>query len=176
MGIVALLVGLPGLDLRTWLIVLFQINAGIGTLPGDPLRVFNTLDVAVLVLAAVAFLGAWSLVPSRRRVWPVISVTLPLAGIAVLIVTHLAGRSGLMGGGFVIAVFIARSTDLRRLGYLGIAANGPPLLGRSHDRGLDIPWHGRARRRRLRPVGVVCFLAALLLGSSTSHTLPGLSR
>jgi hypothetical protein len=63
MGIVALLVGLPGLDLRTWLIVLFQINAGIGTLPGDPLRVFNTLDVAVLVLAAVAFRapGRWFL-------------------------------------------------------------------------------------------------------------------
>jgi hypothetical protein len=47
----------------------------------------------------------------------------------VLIVTHLAGRSGLMGGGFVIAVFIARSTDLRRLGYLGIAANVLLFLG-----------------------------------------------
>jgi hypothetical protein len=128
-GIAALAVGLPSLQLRTWLVVLFQINADVGSLPARPLRVFNPLDVIVLILTSVTIMAVWSLIPRPSRAWLLISVTLPFFGIALLIATHLAGRSALMGAGLVIASFMARSSDTRRMGYLGFCANGLLLVG-----------------------------------------------
>jgi hypothetical protein len=128
-GIFALAFGLPGLDLRTWLVVLFQTNAGVGSLPAEPLRAFNPLDVAALVLFALTVPGVWSVFRRVGRTWLVVMVALPFAGLALLIVTHLAGRSELMGDGLVIALFMLRSTDFRRLAYLGVSANALLLVG-----------------------------------------------
>ena len=48
---------MPGLGLRNWLVVLFELNAGTGGLPVDPLRVLNPIDFAVLALVGIMFLG-----------------------------------------------------------------------------------------------------------------------
>jgi hypothetical protein len=45
-GVFSPTVPLPGLGLRNWLVVLFQINAGLGQLPADPLHIVNPLDIA----------------------------------------------------------------------------------------------------------------------------------
>jgi hypothetical protein len=129
LGAAALALGLRGLGLRPWLLVMFQMNAGIGSLPADPLRVFNPLDVIMLVLTGLTILGTWSIISRSSRVWFPISVVLPFAGIAVLITTHLAGRSAVMGAGIVVAVFLTRTSDLKGLGYLGMCANGLLLVG-----------------------------------------------
>jgi hypothetical protein len=128
-GIAALVLGLPGLELRTWLVVLFQINAGIGTLPADPLRVFNPLDVVLLVLTAAAILGIWQMLPRVSRAWLYLSVGLPLAGIVLLLATHIAGRSSLMGAGFVVSLVMLLDRDLRRLGILGVVGNAILFVG-----------------------------------------------
>jgi hypothetical protein len=128
-GIAALVLGLPGLELRTWLVVLFQINAGLGRLPADPLRVFNPLDVVLLVLTAAAILGIWQMLPRVSRAWLCLSVGLPFAGIALLLATHIAGRSSLMGAGFVVSLVMLRDRDLRRLGILGVVANALLFVG-----------------------------------------------
>jgi hypothetical protein len=128
-GIAALVLGLPRLQLRTWLVVLFQINAGIGTLPPDPLRVFNPLDVVMLALAAAAILGTWQMLPRVNRAWPYVSVGLPFAGIALLLATHIAGRSSLMGAAFVVSLFMLRDAELRGLGILGVVANALLFVG-----------------------------------------------
>ncbi len=128
-GIAALVLGLPGLKLRTWLVVLLQITAGIGTLPAGPLRVFNPLDVVLLVLTAAAILGIWQMLPRVSRAWLYLSVGLPLAGIVLLLATHIAGRSSLMGAGFVVSLVMLRDRDLRRLGMLGVVANAILFVG-----------------------------------------------
>jgi hypothetical protein len=128
-GIAALVLGPPGLELRTWLVVLFQINAGIGTLPADPLRVFNPLDVVLLVLTAAAILGIWQILPRVSRTWLYLSVGLPFAGIVLLLATHIAGRSSLMGAGFVVSLVMLRDRDLRRLGILGVVAHALLFVG-----------------------------------------------
>jgi hypothetical protein len=128
-GLGALAFGLPGLDLRPWLVVFFQINAGVGELPAEPLRVLNPIDVLVLVLTGVTMLGLWSLLPRRGRIWRAIVVGLPFAGIATLLATHIAGRSSLMGSGLLISLLMIGSRDLRRLGLLGAVANALLLAG-----------------------------------------------
>lgn len=128
-GLVGFGVSLPGLGLRNWLVVLFEINGGVGVLPADPLRVFNPLDVAVLVLVGVTFLGLWPALGRVNRTWKAVAVALPFVGIAVLLVTSLAGRSSVMGAGLVIAFLMLRSPTFKSLAYLGILANALLLTG-----------------------------------------------
>lgn len=128
-GLVGIAVSLPGLGLRNWLVVLFEINAGMGGLPADPLRVFNPLDVTVLVLVGITFLGLWRVLGRVNRIWMALAVALPFVGMAALFVTKLAGRSGLMGAGLVIAFLMRKSRALVPLAYLGILANALLLAG-----------------------------------------------
>jgi hypothetical protein len=123
LGVVGLAVSSSGLGLRNWLVVLFQVNSGFGSLPTEPLRVFNGLDVAILVLVALAFVGLWP-GPSRpRRVWMGIAVAAPLLGIPVLLLTELAGRSSVMVGGIIVAVLILTGRGSVFLGIAGVLAN-----------------------------------------------------
>jgi len=129
-GMLSLAIPLPGLGLRNWLVVLFQINAGAGQLPPDPLRVFNPLDVTILVLVGVAFA---SLGPALGRVSTILKVVaagLPFAGIAVLLITGQAGRSSVMGAGLVMALLIVISGRVGRTPvYIGLLANALLLIG-----------------------------------------------
>lgn len=128
-GLVGFMVSSPGLGLRNWLVVLFQINSGIGYLPAEPLRVLNPIDVAALVLVGLAFLGLWPGPNAAHRVWMGIAVALPLVGIAVLFVTGQAGRSSVMGAGLVVAVLMAMGRDTRRIAVAGVLANALLLAG-----------------------------------------------
>jgi hypothetical protein len=98
-------------------------------LPPDPLRAFNPLDVVLLALAAAAVLGSWRVLPRANRAWRYLSVGLPFAGVALLLATHMAGRSSLMGAAFVVSLFMLRDAELRGLGVLGVVANALLFVG-----------------------------------------------
>lgn len=138
-GLVGLAVSPPGLGIRNWLVVLLQINAGLGGLPADPLRVLNPLDVAALILVGVAFLGLWPGPGRPHRLWMAIAVALPFLGIAVLLVTHQAGRSGVMGGGIVVAILMFSSRGSKPLACLGLASNVFLLVGDFATGGFRAP-------------------------------------
>lgn len=123
LGVVGLAVSSSGLGLRNWLVVLFQVNSGVGSLPTEPFRVFNGLDIAILILVALAFFGLSSSLSRSRRVWTAIAVTVPLLGIPVLLLTELAGRSSVMVGGIIIAVLILTGRGSVYLGIVGLLAN-----------------------------------------------------
>jgi hypothetical protein len=129
LGAVGLAVSSHPRGLRNWLVVLFQVNAGTGNLPSEPLRLINWLDVPILVLVAVTFLGLWPGLGRLHKVWMAIAVALPLLGIPALLLTHQAGRSGVMGGGIVAAVLMLTTRGLTSLGIIGLLANGLLLVG-----------------------------------------------
>jgi hypothetical protein len=129
-GLLSPAVPLPGLGLRNSLVVLFEINAGAGQLPPDALRVFNPLDVTVLLLVGVAFVSLWPVLGRVSRILIVIAAGLPFIGIALLLVTSQAGRSSVMGAGLVIAFLMFKSGGLGRpVVYLGMLANALLLAG-----------------------------------------------
>lgn len=120
-GLKSFLGVLPSLALQNWLIVLFRINAGqLGT---ASLRVLNPIDFAALVLVGITFLGLWPILARGRRIWVSIAVALPFIGVPLLAVTHLAGRSAVMGAGLVVSFLMLRTPGFKPVGYLGIVAN-----------------------------------------------------
>ncbi|MGE5155966.1 MAG: hypothetical protein ACM3JP_00535 [Betaproteobacteria bacterium] len=129
LGLVGLAASSPRLGLRNWLVVLFQVNSGLGSLPSEPLRLINPVDIAILVLVAVAFLGLWRGPGRPHRVWMGIAVALPLLGIPLLLVTHQAGRSAVLGGGIIVAVVMLTGGGTTSLGILGLLANVLLLIG-----------------------------------------------
>ena len=84
LGLAGLAISLPRLGIRNWLVVIFQLNAGIGDFTTDPLRVFNPLDVVALVLVGVTFLSLWPGPGRPHRRWMTVAVALPFLGIAIL--------------------------------------------------------------------------------------------
>jgi hypothetical protein len=129
-GLLGAAIPATGLGLRNRLVVLFQINAGVGQLPVEPLRVFNPLDVVVLVLVGVTFASLWPKAATVDRISLVIAAGLPFVGIALLVLTHQAGRSSVMGAGLVLAVLMLRKHMLAStVVYLGVLANALLLVG-----------------------------------------------
>jgi hypothetical protein len=129
LGVVGLAVSSPGLGLRNWLVVLFQLNSGRGSLPSEPLRLVNWLDAAILVLVALTFLSLWPGPGRPHRLWMAIAVALPLLGIPLFLLTHLAGRSGALGGGIIVAVVMMTSRGSTLVGIVGLFANVLLLIG-----------------------------------------------
>jgi hypothetical protein len=129
-GLLGLAIPLQGLGLRNWLVVLFQINAGAGELPVDPLHVFNPFDVAILVLVGVAFASLGRVLGRGSAILKIFAAGLPFAGIVILLTTGQAGRSSVMGAGLVMALLIFMSGRLARTPvYLGLVANALLLVG-----------------------------------------------
>ncbi len=130
LGPVGLAIQEPGLGLRNWLVALFQENSGLGSLPSDALHILNVLDVVVLALVGLTFVGLWPMLGRQHRIWTTIAFALSFVGIPLLLVTGLQGRSGVMGGGILIAVLMFVSGKRAKwLASIGLIANSLLLAG-----------------------------------------------
>jgi hypothetical protein len=136
-GIKSFFVVLPALGLQNWLIVLFRMN--VGQLGFDSLRTLNPVDFAALALVGLTFLGMWPLLARGRKIWASLAVALPFIGIPLLLVTHLTGRSAVMGAGLIVSFLMLRTPGFRTAGYLGIAANVALLVGDFGTTGSPMP-------------------------------------
>lgn len=127
-----LLVGVAGMatdDRRTrpWLVVLFKINAGYDS--RETLRGVEPVDVVLLLLAGVTYAGFWPGPGGDHPVWMVLAIAQPLLGIPLLLATRTLGRSGLMGGGFVLSILMLVAGTWTAAGWLGAVASGLLLVG-----------------------------------------------
>ena len=123
-SILSFFVAMPGLGLRNWLIILFEMNIGIGNLPQNPLLILNPLDFAVLVLVGITFIGLRPEFGRLSRAGMLLAIVLPFLGIALLIATSLSGRSSVMAAGLVTAFLMIGSTYFSKpLALTGIVAN-----------------------------------------------------
>jgi hypothetical protein len=136
-GLKSFFVFLPALGLQNWLVVLFRINAG--QLGADALRILNPVDFAALVLVGLTFLGLWPLLARGRKVWVSIAVAMPFIGIPLLLITHLAGRSAVMGAGLIVSVLMLGIPGFKTAAYLGIPANALLLVGDFGTTGSPMP-------------------------------------
>ena len=94
---------------NNWLTVLFKLNAGFEETTFEDLHGLNALDMVILALVAVTYIGLCIALRHIRRVWSIIAAALPILGILIFVATKLAGRSGVMAAGLIISLLMLRS-------------------------------------------------------------------
>jgi len=155
---VTLLVGIAGMVRRShrgrpWLVVLFGINAGYGDVSPDTLRAVQPVDVLLLLLAGVTYIGFWPGPGASQAVWMSLAIAQPLLGIAILLATHLWGRSGLMGGALVLSILMVVDGTWTATGWLGVTASFAAPGGRLRDDWASLQAVGGGPRGRLWSAG-----------------------
>jgi hypothetical protein len=129
LGLVGLISNHESIGTRNWLVVMYQMNSNPGSLPSDPMRILNLLDVAILVLVGLAFLGLWPVLIPAHRTWTGIAIALPFIGILLLVGTGHWGRTAVMASGLIVAVLMFVTRSGRWLAVIGLLANTLLLAG-----------------------------------------------
>jgi hypothetical protein len=124
--------------LRNWLALLHGANLGGGG-AFDALRGVRAIDLAILLIGGVAFLGMRPVLGSANRAGVGVAAAVPLAGIVVLLYTGFEGRSALMVGGLVLGWRMTKRDRFRLSGWTGVAANGLLLLAGAATTDLPDP-------------------------------------
>jgi hypothetical protein len=115
---------------NNWLVILFKLNAGFDEVQFDQLYGPNLLDMAIMALVAILYLGLYVALRRTSRMWSMIAAVMPLLGIVLFMVTKLAGRSGVMGAGLVISLVMLRSNIFGKvIAFVGILSSVLLLVG-----------------------------------------------
>ncbi len=110
--------------------MLFKLNAGFTSVQFDQLHGLNPLDIALMALVTVTFLGLYPAFRGTRRVWSILAAAMPFLGILVFLATNTAGRSGVLGAGLIVSFLMLRSAAFGRgIGAVGLLANALLLAG-----------------------------------------------
>ena len=113
-----------------WLSIIFKLHAGFDQVQIELLHQFNLLDLVLLAIVGVMFLGLHSVLQRTSKVWSIIAAIQPLLGIAIFLSTKSAGRSAVMGSALVISMVMLRSQLFSKgTAYLGILASVLLLVG-----------------------------------------------
>ena len=115
---------------NNWLVVIFKLHAGFSGVQSGLLHVLNLLDIAILALVGVMYLGLYAALRRTSRIWSIIAAIQPFLGIVLFLATRTAGRSGVMGAGLVISIVMLRSDIFKKFtAYVGILASVLLLVG-----------------------------------------------
>jgi hypothetical protein len=109
---------------NNWLMVLFKINASSSRLPADTLTILNFLDLAIMVLFGILFLCLHAVFQRTHKIGSAIAASLPFLGLILFLITHTAGRSGLLLGGLIFSILmLGNNTFSKGCAWTGIAAS-----------------------------------------------------
>jgi hypothetical protein len=115
---------------RNWLIVLFELNAGIEEVQFGLLRGLNPLDIVILGLVAATLPGIYMHVGKTSRILSMVAAVQPFLGIVLYVATENAGRSAVMGAGLVISAVMLRSNMFGKVAaWVGMLASTLLLIG-----------------------------------------------
>ncbi len=113
-----------------WLILIFKLHAGFKGVDLASLQGLHLLDLDILVLVAIMYLGLYAALRRVSPIWTVVAAVQPFLGIALFVATKSAGRSAVMGAALVISlVMLAGQVFDKPVAYLGIVASILLLLG-----------------------------------------------
>jgi len=86
-----------------WLSVLLMLECRARDVQEESLNVLNFVDVAIMALTGTVYLALCAALWRTNQLWPAIAAVQAFLGIALLIITHTAGRSGLLLGGLIVS-------------------------------------------------------------------------
>lgn len=92
-----------------WLIIIFKLQAGFSGIQADILYRRNLLDILILALIAVIYIGLYLALKGTSKIWSMVAMAQLILGLLLFIITSNAGRSGVMGAELVISIVMLRS-------------------------------------------------------------------
>ncbi len=112
---------------NNWLVKLFKLNAGIN---GVSIYVFNLLDILIMGLVGIMSLTLYPALRKVSKIWSIVAISEPFIGIVIFIITHSAGRSGVLAAVLTISIIMLWSNNFSKTtAYTGILAGGLLLAG-----------------------------------------------
>ncbi len=113
-----------------WLVVIFKLHAGFRGVQSNQLYNLNFLDIAIMALVGVVYLGLYAALRRAGKIWSIIALAQPFLGIALFMATKSAGRSGVMGAGLVISIIMLRGNIFNKVtAYMGLLSSALLLFG-----------------------------------------------
>jgi hypothetical protein len=104
--------------------VLFRLNVELSSVQTNLLNVLNLVDIVIMVLFGIMFLALYAALSHTSRIWSAVATSLPFLGIVIFLITHTAGRSGLLIGGLIFSIIMLGSTIFSKgSAYVGIVAS-----------------------------------------------------
>lgn len=97
-----------------WLAVIYKLLAGFGGNQAGQLHVVDLLDIVMLALIGVVFVGLFAALSQASRLWSFLATISPFAGIVLFLATASAGRTGVIGAVLVISIVMLWSTSFRK--------------------------------------------------------------
>jgi hypothetical protein len=106
---------------NNWLIVIFKLLAGFPGVRSSLLYGLSVLDILILVLLVITYAGLYVVLRGTSRLWSIVAFIQPVLGLVLFLITHLAGRSTVMGAELVISLVMMRSKFFdKRIAVMGI--------------------------------------------------------
>jgi hypothetical protein len=107
-----------------WLMTLFKLHAGVEGVQMGQLYAFNYLDITIMAIVALMFLGLFAATMKASKFLSLIALVQPFLGIAIFAMTGTAGRSAIMGSVLVISLAMLRNhTFDKAVAYIGLLAS-----------------------------------------------------
>ncbi len=115
---------------NNWLVKFFQLHARINGVQLSQVYTLNLLDLGILVLVAVTFLGLYAAVRTDSRLWSVIALIQPFLGIVSYIAT-LVGRIAVVTAVLTMSlIMLVRHTRFSKaIAYVGVPAGVLLIIG-----------------------------------------------
>jgi hypothetical protein len=83
-----------------------------------------------MILFGMMSLALFAILRRNSKIWPAVAVCLPFLGIVVFLITHTAGRSGLLIGGLIFSILMLRSEVFSKVSAsVGITASALLFFG-----------------------------------------------
>lgn len=127
----------PGVDIGwatwlqdNWLMVIIKLHAGFQDVHPDMLYGLNFLDLLLMLLIGITYLGLFAALRRVSRIGSGVALGLIVAGMLLFIITQSAGRSAVMAAGVVISFVMLRSRMFgTNTAALGLFASVLLLIG-----------------------------------------------
>ncbi|KKN41879.1 hypothetical protein LCGC14_0718740, partial [marine sediment metagenome] len=88
------------------------------------------LDILIMVLFGIMSLALYPALRKVSKIWSIVAISEPFLGIVIFIITHSAGRSGVLAVVLTISIIMLWSNNFSKItAYMGILAGGLLLTG-----------------------------------------------
>jgi|WetSurSiteA1Bulk_404760.scaffolds.fasta_scaffold71456_1 hypothetical protein len=116
--------------INNWLMVIFKLFIGVDYMTFEHLQQINLLDLSILILTGIAFLGLYFSLRKTSQIWSLVALLLPFLGILLFLITKTAGRSAFMGSILIISLVMLKSRIYAKAtSIIGLVASALLFLG-----------------------------------------------